>query len=114
MAIGGGERRKNRRRAFHRRLRTPLPRDVARRSSRRRPRRAGALRIAARPQVAHRRLPGEMNMSASKLMTLAEMVERVPNGASLALGGSFLHRGPFAFVRELIRQGKKDLEIIKQ
>ena len=55
-----------------------------------------------------------MNMSASKLMTLAEMVERVPNGASLALGGSFLHRGPFAFVRELIRQGKRDLEIIKQ
>jgi glutaconate CoA-transferase, subunit A len=50
----------------------------------------------------------------SKLMTLSELVARVPDGASLALGGSFLHRGPFAFVRELIRQGKKDLEIIKQ
>src|SRR5512133_642994 len=54
------------------------------------------------------------DMAASKLMTLHEMVERVPDGASLALGGSFLHRGPFAFVRELIRQKKKDLEIIKQ
>lgn len=46
--------------------------------------------------------------------TLTEMVSRVPDGASLALGGSFLHRGPFAFVRELIRQRKRDLEIIKQ
>ena len=50
----------------------------------------------------------------AKLMSLAEMVARVPDGASLALGGSFLHRGPFAFVRELIRQGKRDLEIVKQ
>ena len=40
----------------------------------------------------------------SKLMSLTEMVARVPDGAALALGGSFLHRGPFAFVRELIRQ----------
>ena len=50
----------------------------------------------------------------TKLMSLAEMVARIPDGASLALGGSFLHRGPFAFVRELIRQGKRDLEIVKQ
>lgn len=46
--------------------------------------------------------------------TLADLVAQVPDGASLALGGSFLHRGPFAFVRELIRQGKRDLEIVKQ
>jgi len=50
----------------------------------------------------------------SKLMSLSEMVARVPDGAALALGGSFLHRGPFAFVRELIRQGRQGLEIIKQ
>ena len=53
-------------------------------------------------------------MPASKVMTLADMVARVPDGAPLGLGGSFLHRGPFAFVRELIRQRKKNLEIIKQ
>lgn len=53
-------------------------------------------------------------MAPSKVVTLAEMVARVPDGASLALGGSFLHRGPFAFVRELIRQGKRGLEIVKQ
>ena len=49
-----------------------------------------------------------------KCLSLTDLVAKVPNGASLALGGSFLHRGPFSFVRELIRQGKHDLEIIKQ
>ncbi len=49
----------------------------------------------------------------SKHKSLAELVEQIPDGASIGLGGSFLHRGPFAFCRELIRQGKKDLEIIK-
>jgi glutaconate CoA-transferase subunit A len=53
-------------------------------------------------------------MAQSKLTTLGEMAARVPDGASLALGGSFLHRGPFAFVRELIRQGRRGLEIVKQ
>jgi glutaconate CoA-transferase subunit A len=52
--------------------------------------------------------------ASEKQMGLQELVAKVPNGASLALGGSFLHRGPFAFVRELIRQGKKNLEIVKQ
>ena len=49
-----------------------------------------------------------------KIMSLEEMAALVPDGASLALGGSFLHRGPFAFVRELIRQGRKRLEVVKQ
>jgi glutaconate CoA-transferase subunit A len=53
-------------------------------------------------------------MTESKNVPLHDLVARIPDGASLALGGSFLHRGPFAFVRELIRQGKRDLEIIKQ
>ena len=53
-------------------------------------------------------------MSTSKVIPLADLAARVPNGASLALGGSFLHRGPFALVRELIRQGRTSLEIIQQ
>jgi glutaconate CoA-transferase subunit A len=53
-------------------------------------------------------------MAASKIVSLAELAALVPDGASVALGGSFLHRGPFAFVRELIRQGRKGLEIVKQ
>jgi glutaconate CoA-transferase, subunit A len=49
-----------------------------------------------------------------KQLSLQALVARIPNGASLALGGSFLHRGPFAVVRELIRQRKTGLEIVKQ
>jgi glutaconate CoA-transferase subunit A len=49
-----------------------------------------------------------------KQCSLAELAALVPDGASIALGGSFLHRGPFAFVRELIRQGRRDLELVKQ
>jgi glutaconate CoA-transferase subunit A len=50
----------------------------------------------------------------AKQCSIAELAARIPDGASVALGGSFLHRGPFALVRELIRQRKRDLEIIKQ
>lgn len=55
-------------------------------------------------------------MSASppiKLTTLADLAARIPDGASLAVGGSFLHRGPFALMRELVRQNKHNLEFIK-
>jgi glutaconate CoA-transferase subunit A len=52
--------------------------------------------------------------ASGKELGLEELVAKVRDGASIALGGSFLHRGPFAFVRELIRQGRRDLEIIKQ
>ncbi|GJD75595.1 CoA transferase subunit A [Methylobacterium goesingense] len=50
----------------------------------------------------------------SKIVPLTALAALVADGSSLALGGSFLHRGPFALVRELIRQGRKDLEVIKQ
>ncbi|GEP06908.1 CoA transferase subunit A [Methylobacterium oxalidis] len=55
-----------------------------------------------------------MSLGTSKIVPLEELAARVADGSSLALGGSFLHRGPFALVRELIRQGRKDLEVIKQ
>ena len=53
-------------------------------------------------------------MPTPKVIPLADLAARIPDGASLALGGSFLHRGPFALVRELIRQGRQSLEIVKQ
>lgn len=49
----------------------------------------------------------------SKLCTLSELASRIEDGAALGLGGVFLHRGPFAVVRELVRQRKRGLEIIK-
>ena len=55
-----------------------------------------------------------IRMPTSKVIPLAELTGLVTDGASIALGGSFLHRGPFAFVRELIRQRRSALEIVKQ
>jgi glutaconate CoA-transferase, subunit A len=49
----------------------------------------------------------------SKLCTLSELAARIPDGCALGLGGVFLHRGPFAVVRELARQQRRRLEIIK-
>ncbi|SRR5258706_7675697 len=49
----------------------------------------------------------------SKVISLAELAARIGDGTSLAVGGSFLHRGPFALMRELVRQNRKNLEIIK-
>lgn len=55
-----------------------------------------------------------MSLGTPKIVPLKDLAARVTDGSSLALGGSFLHRGPFALVRELIRQGRRDLEVIKQ
>ena len=50
-----------------------------------------------------------MGKMTSKVVALPALVARVEDGSSIALGGSFLHRGPFSFVREIIRQGKQGL-----
>ena len=52
-------------------------------------------------------------MAQSKLMSLSEAARLVPDGASITLGGTLLHRTPAAFVRELARQGRHDLELVK-
>ena len=49
----------------------------------------------------------------SKVVSLSELAARIGDGTSIAVGGSFLHRGPFALMRELVRQNRKNLEIIK-
>jgi glutaconate CoA-transferase subunit A len=49
----------------------------------------------------------------SKVCTLSELAARVEDGCALGLGGVFLHRGPFALVRELARTKRRNLEIIK-
>jgi glutaconate CoA-transferase, subunit A len=73
-----------------------------------------ALRILLRPDPSPDNLRYCRAMSTqSKVVSLTELAERVPDGASLALGGSFLHRSPFAFVRELVRIERRRLEVIK-
>jgi glutaconate CoA-transferase, subunit A len=49
----------------------------------------------------------------SRICSLSALAARIPDGCALGLGGVFLHRGPFALVRELTRQGRRRLEIIK-
>jgi glutaconate CoA-transferase subunit A len=49
----------------------------------------------------------------SKLTTLHDAARLVRDGDTIACGGNLLHRGPFALVRELARQGRRDLEIVK-
>jgi glutaconate CoA-transferase subunit A len=48
-----------------------------------------------------------------KRTTLTEAIAPIADGARAALGGNTLHRGPGAAVHELVRQGKRDLEIVK-
>ena len=54
-----------------------------------------------------------MATPSSKLCSLSELAARIPDACSLGLGGVFLHRGAFALVRELARQKRRGLEIIK-
>lgn len=49
----------------------------------------------------------------SKIVSLQALAARIGDETSVALGGSFLHRGSFAAVRELARQRRQRLEIIK-
>lgn len=48
-----------------------------------------------------------------KRTTLEEVIATMPDGSRVALGGNTLHRGPGAAVHEIVRQGKKRLEIVK-
>ncbi|MCM8738084.1 3-oxoacid CoA-transferase subunit A [Azospirillum sp. A1-3] len=48
----------------------------------------------------------------NKLISLEEAVARIPDGASLLIGGFMAVGGPNRLVDELIRQGKRDLTII--
>lgn len=52
-------------------------------------------------------------MARSKLMGLEAAARLVPDGASITLGGTMLHRTPAAFVRALARSGRRSLELVK-
>lgn len=52
-------------------------------------------------------------LPASKLCTVEALAARIPDGACVGFGGVFLHRGPFALVRELVRRRARGLQIIK-
>lgn len=48
---------------------------------------------------------------SSKIMNLVDAVREIPDGAEIAIGGFAITRSPVAFICELIRQGKKELNV---
>lgn len=48
-----------------------------------------------------------------KIVSMEEAAAIVKDGDMIALGGNVLHRAPMAFVRELVRQGRKQLRVVK-
>lgn len=54
-----------------------------------------------------------MDGMKNKIKELADAAELIKNGSILAIGGLLLQRTPSAFARELARQEKKDLNVIK-
>ena len=48
---------------------------------------------------------------ADKVKSAAEVVQTIPDGSSIALGGFAIARNPIALVHELIRQQKKNLTL---
>jgi glutaconate CoA-transferase subunit A len=48
-----------------------------------------------------------------KLATLSEAMASVANGSVVALSGNTIHRAPCAAAHELIKQGKRGLELVK-
>lgn len=50
---------------------------------------------------------------SSKLMTLPAAAELVADGTTVTLGGTLLQRVPAAFVREMARQGRRGLHLVK-
>ena len=47
-----------------------------------------------------------------KVVTIEQAAALVPDGSTIALGGLSMNASPMAIVRELIRQGKKDLTVV--
>lgn len=53
-----------------------------------------------------------MAQARSKLLALADAAALVPDGARLAIGGFAVYQKPMAFVRELVRQGRRGLTVV--
>ena len=56
--------------------------------------------------------PESAHPDRSKIASLAEVAESVPDGATVALGGLSMNSAPMAFVRELVRLRKRDLSVV--
>lgn len=50
-------------------------------------------------------------MNQAQFVTLAEAAAAVPSGTKIAIGGA-MTMSPMAFVREMVRQEKRDLDLV--
>lgn len=50
-------------------------------------------------------------MNKAQFATLSEAVAEIPSGSQVVIGGAMV-MSPMAVVRELVRQGKKDLALV--
>jgi glutaconate CoA-transferase, subunit A len=54
-----------------------------------------------------------MRWNMNKVIGIVEAAGLIEDGITLAIGGNVLHRSPSAMVREIIRQNKRNLKIVK-
>lgn len=53
------------------------------------------------------------SIGSSKVFSLDQAARLIPDGALITFGGVLLNRPPAAFVRELARQGRRGLRLVK-
>lgn len=53
-----------------------------------------------------------MPSRTSKVCTIEDAIKSIPDGSTIAIGGVHMHNSSMVAIRELIRQEKRDLEII--
>ena len=58
-------------------------------------------------------MSGDEGVRTSKTVSIEEAARLVPDGALITFGGVLLNRPPAAFVRELARQGRRGLRLVK-
>ncbi|MFT7595233.1 MAG: acetate CoA/acetoacetate CoA-transferase alpha subunit [Paracoccaceae bacterium] len=61
----------------------------------------------------HAKGEGDSLILPDKSATLEQAVARIPDGATVMVGGFGVPGTPFTLIKELVRQGQKDLTIIK-
>ncbi len=49
----------------------------------------------------------------NKVTTLSSCIQTIPSGATIGIGGNTLNRSPMSLVRELVRQNKTNLKLVK-
>lgn len=60
---------------------------------------------------ARRRLEAKAEYQGDKLTTLSDAVQRVKDGDHIAIGGCLFSRTPLALLREMLRQGRRQLTL---